>query len=91
MNKLKNFFKAPKKVGTLILFVLIILFILMGGTQNILDFINNANSPEVAAELDEFYKFHISIVDCFIGAGIVVAYIVFKIRQKLKERRRTKK
>lgn len=91
MDKLKKFFKTPKKVGTLILFVLVILFILMGGTQYILDFLDGAKSSEVAAENDDFYKFHISIVDCFIGAGIVVAYIVLKIRQKLKDRRRTKK
>ena len=91
MNKIKQFFKTPKKVGTLILFVLVILFIYMGGTQYILDFLGCAKTSETTVQEDEFYKFHISIVDCFIGAGIVVAYIVLRIRQKLKDRRRTKK
>ena len=91
MYKLKQFFKTPKKIGTLILFVIIILFILLGGTNYILEFIEGAKPAESAAENDDFYKFHLSIVDCFIGTGIVFAYIVLKIRQKLKERRRTKK
>ena len=85
MNKLKKFFKTPKKVGTLILFVLVILFIFMGGTQYILDFLEGAKSSEAAVQDDEFYKFHISIVDCFIGLGIVIAYL---IRKKEYKRRR---
>ena len=90
MNWLKRFLKTPKKILTIIVLVLIILFIYMGGTQHILDIFDGVKSTDTSVN-DDFYKFHISIVDCFIGAGIAIAYIVLKIRQKLKDKRRTKK
>lgn len=92
-KKIGEILSSPKRIISCIVFIVIALFIIFGGTEtitNLIDFEAVENTSATATP-DDRYSFHIGIFDIIAFIVIISIYFIKKNLEKRKAKRRIKK
>ena len=90
-RKIGEILSSPKRIISCIVFIVIAIIIIFGGTETITNLIDFEAIENTSATPDNRYSFHIGIFDIIAFIVIISIYFIKKNLEKRKAKRRIKK